>query len=94
MADNLSKAGATEGTALFHGCRDMARREAHAGAGAMRRLQNRIEQPGRPHRSLEQPVKVDPGKWTKNLDRMPRSERGDRRGKKAVSLYMTKKITY
>lgn len=28
--------------------------------------------------------KVDPEKWTKGLDRMPRSERGDRRGKKAV----------
>ena len=27
---------------------------------------------------------VDPGKWTRGLDRMPRNERGDRRGKKAV----------
>ena len=28
--------------------------------------------------------KVDLEKWTKGLDRMPRSERGDRRGEKAV----------
>ena len=27
---------------------------------------------------------VDPGKWTRGLDRMPRNEQGDRRGKKAV----------
>jgi len=27
---------------------------------------------------------VDPGKWTRGLDRMPRNERGNRRGKKAV----------
>jgi len=27
---------------------------------------------------------VDPEKWTRGLDRMPRYERGDRRGKKAI----------
>ena len=31
-----------------------------------------------------QRVIVDPEKWTRELDRMPRHERGDRRGKKAV----------
>ena len=56
MADSPCEVGATEKTVLFRGCRDMARCESHAGAANTGGLQNRSEQPGRLHRSPEQPV--------------------------------------